>query len=307
MGLFPHCPQSPHTHSQGERTKSVQQLQFALVQAGLMLPSRIRFHAGIFGRHTATAVSALQVLCGREPTGLYDDQARDDLCCVLASKCAMAAAGDAASETVRVVQGSLGLLIPHEALVPGEALVPKVLAALTGGAVEGGAVVGGPRLSEARDSVSMFAKDSSQRSLRLPARLTESERAVMHTVADGLALGHMSTGEGAARSLLLWKPRDWREPSSAPKRRYKAGPKTVAVIEIVDGREVSRGFVVSPAWVDAARYLASRTEPRAIAKRCKFVAATDLLDPRPLHWTVIGEPGGGGKGACIFVPLRFRV
>ena len=40
MGLFPHCHQSPHTHSQGERTKSVQQLQFALVQAGLMLPSR---------------------------------------------------------------------------------------------------------------------------------------------------------------------------------------------------------------------------------------------------------------------------
>ena len=282
---------APATHPQGDRSIKVQQLQIALIQAGLMAPARIRFHAGIFGRHTETAVSALQVINARDPTGLYDDQSREDLSSMLQKRYAESAA-DTGAETVAVVQGTPELLIPHEILMPGVSVVPKVVALLWEKGKPGAVSA---QLSEAQHLVSVFAKDSAQRSLRLSAKLSENERAVLHTIAAGLCLGHTSTGEASKRSMLLWKPLKWQKPPSpnpgAAIERRKNIPKTVAIIEIADGREVSRGFVVSSSWCYCAHSLVSRTEPRFIARRCKAFAATDIMDPMPLKWTVVGEPG----------------
>ena len=269
----------------------MQQLQVALIQAGLMAPPRIRFHAGIFGRHTQTAVTALQVIHSRDPTGLYDEQAREDLSSMLAKRYAEVE-DEATAETVTVVQGSPELLIPHEVGVPGVSVVPKVIALLGQKGEHGPASA---HLHEAQDLVSAFANDPSRQSLRLSAKLSQSERARLHDVAAGLCLGHLSTGEGAQRSLLLWKPLDWQMPTSpdpsAATERRKSVPKTIAIIEVVDGREVSRGFVVSSSWSYCARSLVSKTEPRFIARRCKAFAATDILDPTPLKWTVVRESG----------------
>ena len=65
--------------AKGDRSLAVQALQFALIQCALMRPSTIRFHAGIYGRHTASAVAALQAACGVLPTGAYDANTRSVL------------------------------------------------------------------------------------------------------------------------------------------------------------------------------------------------------------------------------------
>ena len=55
-----------------ERSRDVEALQFLLIQCGYLRPSAIRFHSGIYGRHTLAAVSALQAVYGLPPTGLYN-------------------------------------------------------------------------------------------------------------------------------------------------------------------------------------------------------------------------------------------
>ena len=56
-----------------DRSFDVQKLQFLLIQIGFLRPSAIRFHTGIYGRHTMSAVGALQAVCGLNPTGQYDE------------------------------------------------------------------------------------------------------------------------------------------------------------------------------------------------------------------------------------------
>jgi len=67
-----------------DRSLAVQELQFALIQSGFMRPSAIRFHAGIYGRHTMSAVGALQAVYGISPTGVYDEATEEALRALMA-------------------------------------------------------------------------------------------------------------------------------------------------------------------------------------------------------------------------------
>ena len=64
----------PPPLSKADRSFDVQNLQFLLIKIGFLRPSAIRFHTGIYGRHTMAAVGALQAVCGLNPTGQYDSE-----------------------------------------------------------------------------------------------------------------------------------------------------------------------------------------------------------------------------------------
>ena len=51
-----------------------------------------------------------------------------------------------------------------------------------------------------------FSSDPGQRQLVLPRALTARDRWRAHLLAEGWGLMHESTGEGAARRLVVWKP-----------------------------------------------------------------------------------------------------
>lgn len=52
----------------------------------------------------------------------------------------------------------------------------------------------------------MFANSPRERDLLLPRSLTSRDRWRAHLMAESWGLMHESTGEGANRRLVLWKP-----------------------------------------------------------------------------------------------------
>ena len=104
----------------GSRGAAVQELQFLLVQAGMLIPEAIRFHAGMYGKNTESAVAALQLTAGMVPSGAYDDETAG----ALAARMARLATDGAG--TVVAVEGCLNLLIPHAAVLSTTELLARL-------------------------------------------------------------------------------------------------------------------------------------------------------------------------------------
>ena len=87
----------PAPIGKADRSFDVQALQFLLIQIGFLRPSAVRFHTGIYGRHTMAAVGALQAVCGLNPTGTYDAATAEALQRVAEQRTRPPALGDGSS------------------------------------------------------------------------------------------------------------------------------------------------------------------------------------------------------------------
>ena len=238
---------------------------------------------------------------------------------------------------IAVVQGSRSLLIPHEPVVSGATLIARVCAmqqrpARGGGNVLAAAVSSEPtnspsastRLQKAQLSVEHFASQvptnsNAGRTLWLPPELTQSERGELHALGEAYGLGHVSIGEGLdRRALLLWKGEGWtpsgpavsdhgdgtpRTPPSKTKSKKKRLTNALvgnpaALIEVVDGIEVSRGFVLPPSWRLAATPMVSRSEAIANERWSKdtLLSLAEATSPVQNWYVDMKESNSGRKG-----------
>eukprot|EP01052_Picozoa_sp_SAG31_P014872 SAG31_NODE_939_length_10873_cov_5.403843_3_plen_675_part_00 len=190
----------------GCKGAAVQALQFLLVQASLMKPEAIRFHAGMYGKNTESAVAALQLTAGLLPTGRYDVDAEQALSARMQST-DKSAAGEklGAAATVAAVEGCLGMLIPHAPVLSLQELIQRV--SIRHRAFDWSDPA---KLAAAKSTLSAFAAGTGDdhgqpfSHVALPG-LSELDRGVIHDATEAIGIGHVSIGPTGDRTLLLWR------------------------------------------------------------------------------------------------------